>query len=321
MTNTDQTIISPQALAIATILSEMKIMLAKCIRRLVLAGLALGVAAHMAAAAQTLDLIARKGTIRIGYITDEVPFSFKKKDGNPAGYTIDLCGKIADAVARKLPQVKRDYVEITLADGFDAVKSNQIDLLCGAITINLGRRESVDFSQPIFLTGASALLRKDSPEYLQILFLDKRPTLATDRKSPSASIIGVRADTTTGATLREALGPDVPQTRVVDFPTHQDGLNALENHKIDAYFADRALLISLAAHARAPSTLAIGNRLFTHEPYGIALRRDDSTFRLLVDQALTEFYQSDDFPKLLKTYFGDEGPVLRSEIMTQSVPE
>jgi polar amino acid transport system substrate-binding protein/glutamate/aspartate transport system substrate-binding protein len=321
LTNAGQTIISPQALAVATILSEMKIMLAKCLRQLVLAGLALGVSIHMAAAAQTLDLIAQKETIRIGYIIDEAPFSFKKKDGNPAGYTIDLCGKIADAVMRKLPQVKRDYVEITLADGFDAVKNGQIDLLCGAITINLARRESVDFSQPIFLTGASALLRKDSPEYLQILFLDKRPTRTADTKSSSASIIGVRSDTTTGATLREALGPDVPQTRVVDFATHQDGLNALENHKIDAYFADRALLISLAAHAHTPSALAIGNRLFTHEPYGIALRRDDSTFRLLVDQALTQFYQSDDFPKLLKTYFGDEGPVLRSEIMTQSIPD
>lgn len=296
-------------------------MLAKCTRRLVLAGLALGLTAHMTAAAQTLDLIAQKGTIRIGYISDEAPFSFKNKDGILTGYTIDLCGKIADAVTQKLPQVKRDYVEITLADGFDAVKNGQIDLLCGAITINLARRETVDFSQPIFLTGASALLRKDSPEYLQILFLDKRPTQAADTKSPSKSIIGVRADTTTGATLREALGPDVPQTRVADFATHQDGLNALEDHKIDAYFADRALLISLAAHARNPSALAIGDRLFTHEPYGIALRQNDSTFRLLVDRTLTEFYQSDDFPKLLKTYFGDEGLVLRSEIMTQSIPE
>jgi polar amino acid transport system substrate-binding protein/glutamate/aspartate transport system substrate-binding protein len=40
-----------------------------------------------------------------------------------------------------------------------------------------------------------------------------------------------------------------------------------------------------------------------------------------VDQTLTGFYQSDDFPKTLKTYFGDEGAVLRSEIMTQSIPE
>lgn len=294
---------------------------ANCIRRLILAGIVLGISGYAAAAAQTLDLIAQKGTIRIGYINDEAPFSFKKKDGNPAGYAIDLCGRIADAVGSKVANLKRDYVETTLADGFDAVKSGQVDLLCGALTINLGRRQSVDFSQPIFLTGASALLRKDSPDYLMMLFLDKRTTQVSAKPAPATSTIGVRADTTTGATLRDALGPDVPTTRIADFATHQDGLNALEDHKIDAYFADRALLFDLASHAHKPSALVIGNRLFTHEPYGIALRQDDSAFRLLVDQTLTKTFQSDDFAKLLSTYFGEEGPILRREIMMQSIPQ
>ncbi len=294
---------------------------ANCMRRLVLAGILLGISAYTAVAAQTLDIIAQKGTIRIGYISDEEPFSFKKKDGNPTGYAIDLCGKIADAVGTKVANLKRDYVETTLADGFDAVKSGQVDLLCGALTISLGRRQSVDFSQPIFVTGASALLRKDSPDYLMALFLDKRLAQVSAKPAPATSAIGVRADTTTDATLREALGPDIPKTRIATFATHQDGLAALESHKIDAYFADRALLFDLASHARTPSALAIGNRLFTHEPYGIALRQDDSAFRLLVDQTLTETYQSDAFAKLLSTYFGEEGPVLRREIMMQSIPQ
>ena len=38
------------------------------------------------------------------------------------------------------------------------------------------------------------------------------------------------------------------------------------------------------------------------------------------DRALSDFYLSDDFPKLLKAYFGSEGPVLRSEIMMLSTP-
>lgn len=290
-------------------------------KRLIVMGLALCLSAYAAAAEQTLDLIAERGTVRIGYVADEAPFS-SRQDGasTPAGYTIDLCNQVADAIGRKILHVKREYVETTLAGGFDAVKNGEIDLLCGAVTINLERRESVDFSQPIFLTGASALLRKDSPEYLQVLFLDKRPTRAASASPSATSTIGVRSDTTTGATLRAALGPDVPKTRVVDFATHEDGLKALESHKIDAYFADRALLIGLAGRAKNPSALAVGNRLFTHEPYGIAIRRDDSSFRLLVDRALTAFYLSDDFPKLLKTYFGDEAPILRNEIMMQSIP-
>jgi len=76
---------------------------AHCMRRLVLAGIILGISAYTATAAQTLDLIAQKSTIRIGYISDEEPFSFKKKDGNPTGYAMDLCGKIADAVGPRSP--------------------------------------------------------------------------------------------------------------------------------------------------------------------------------------------------------------------------
>lgn len=289
-------------------------------RRLILLGLALCLSAHAAAAAQTLDLISQRKTVRIGYIADEQPFSFKK-GGKPAGYTIDLCRMIADEIGRKVSGLKKEYVETTLAGGFDAVRSGKVDLLCGATTISLGRREAVDFSQPIFLTGASALLRKDSPEYLQILFLEKRPIRAADMQASSGSAIGVRADTTTGAALRAALGPDVPETRVVDFATHEEGLKALEDHKIDAYFADRSLLLGLSGRARNRSALELGERLFTLEPYGIVLRQDDSAFRLLVDRALTAFYLSDGFPKLLKSYFGDEAPLLRSEIIMRSVPE
>jgi polar amino acid transport system substrate-binding protein/glutamate/aspartate transport system substrate-binding protein len=288
-------------------------------KRLIFTGIFLCFA-FAAAEAQTLDQIAQRGTVRVGYIADEAPFS-SKKNGKPTGYTIDLCQKITDAIAHSIPRAKREYVETTLADGFDAVKDGRIDLLCGATTINLTRREVVDFSQPIFLTGASALLRKDTPDYLQILFLDKRPVRAVDVRPDASSIIGVRADTTTGTSLRDALGPDVPTTRVQDFATHEDGLKALEDHKIDAYFADRALLLGLAARAHNPSALEMGDRLFTHEPYGIVLRRDDSTFRLLVDRTLTAYYLSDDFPKLLKTYFGGEAPTLRSEIMMQSIPQ
>ncbi|MBB3594113.1 ABC-type amino acid transport substrate-binding protein [Rhizobium sp. BK529] len=290
-------------------------------RRLLFLGLALAFPAFAPAMAQTLDTIKQSKTIRIGYITDEKPFSFKKADGSPAGYTIDLCRRIADEVGHNVSGLKKEYVETTLADGFGAVENGKVDLLCGATTINLERRESVDFSQPVFLTGASALLRRDSPDYLQVLFLDKQPVSAVDLKSPAQSSIGVRAGTTTGATLRDAIGPDVPQTRIVDFATHEDGLKALEDRRIDAYFADRALLIGLADRANNRSALELGSRLFTHEPYGIAVRRDDSTFRLLVDRTLTDFYTSNDFPKLLKTYFGAEAPALRSEIMMQSIPE
>ncbi len=298
--------------------------MAKCMRRLPLAIVALCLSA-LAAGAATLDTITQRGSVRIGYIDDEAPFSSivtgSKAGASPTGYAIDLCNRIADDIEHHVPDLKRDYIEMTLANGFDAVKTEQVDLLCGAVTVNLQRREIVDFSQPIFLTGASALLRKDSPSYLQTFFFDKPAVRAVSDRVVSSSVIGARANSTTGAALHEALQSQVStKTTIADFETHEEGLKALEDHRIDAYIADQVLLTSLATRARDPSLLEVGDRLFTHEPYAIALRRNDADFRLLADRALTDFYLSDDFLPLLETYFGADAPMLHTQIIMQHVP-
>ncbi|CAN7705141.1 amino acid ABC transporter substrate-binding protein [Ensifer adhaerens] len=292
--------------------------MAKRMRRFLFVSLALCFSA-LASAAATLNSIMESGTVRIGYISDQAPFSTRQPGAEPVGYAIDLCRKIADEIEDQIPQLKREFVEVTLADGFDAVENEDIDLLCGSITVNLKRREIVDFSQPIFLTGASALLRKDSPSYLQALFLNG-PAVHAVSERVATNVIGMRANTTTAGTLREALAIQESKTKLADFNTHEDGLKALEDHRIDAYIADQVLLINLAKRARDPSSLEVGDRLITHEPYAIAMRRNDADFRLLADRALTDFYLSEDFLPLLETYFGSEAPMLHTQIIMQHVP-
>ena len=46
----------------------------------------------------TLDKIARTGELVLGYRTDSTPLSFQDADGQPAGYSVDLCRKIAGRV-------------------------------------------------------------------------------------------------------------------------------------------------------------------------------------------------------------------------------
>ena len=43
----------------------------------------------------TLDKIKKKGTVAFGYREASSPFSFLGPDGQPAGYSVDLCRKIA----------------------------------------------------------------------------------------------------------------------------------------------------------------------------------------------------------------------------------
>jgi ABC-type amino acid transport substrate-binding protein len=283
----------------------------------------LGCAAlSVGAAAQTLDRIAAAKTVRIGYIADQAPFAAKGGDGTPAGYAIEVCGRVvAEIGGGGLTPV---YVETSLADAFTEIAADHIDMLCGAITATLGRRELVDFSEPIFMTGMSGLLRSDAPRDLRELFLGER-TISPPR-SPSlrpfaTSRIGVRDETTTEERLRRAIAEEGYGATVVDFADHQAGLTALEAGEIDAYFGDRALLAALHMQAKNPSRLMLASRLFTREPYGIAMKRGDADFRLAVDRILSKFYSTPDFSALLQKYFPEEASVISAEVQAHSISE
>jgi polar amino acid transport system substrate-binding protein len=275
-------------------------------------------------AAQTLDRIAATKTVRIGFIADQAPFASTGADDKPAGYAIDLCDHVVTQIGSDIAGVQSVYVETTLAQAFDAVANDQIDLLCGAITVTISRRETVDFSEPIFMTGMSGLLRSDAPRDLRELFLGERtisPPRSPALRPFATSRIGVRDETTTEARLRRAIAEEGYGAAVVDFATHKEGLAALESGEIDAYFGDRALLAGLLEQAQDSSQLMLANRLFTREPYGIAMKRGDAGLRLAVDRTLSEFYSTPEFAALLEKYFPEEAPIIRTDIQAHSIPE
>ena len=132
--------------------------------------MALGVS--LSASAQTLERIQNSGTINVGFVPDEAPFSFKSGDGQAAGYSVELCQRVADTVKARtgLSGLKVKYIPNSLEASLEMVANGQIDILCGAATETLKRREQVSFSIPIFSSGTGALLRTDAtPALVRVL--------------------------------------------------------------------------------------------------------------------------------------------------------
>ncbi|HEX5093546.1 MAG TPA: putrescine-ornithine antiporter, partial [Burkholderiales bacterium] len=130
----------------------------------VVAALTLGLAGALApdpAQAQTLDAVTKSGAIKLGYRDDARPFSFQDASGKPAGYSVELCQKVAADLKAKV-----EWVPVTLENRFEALRSGKADLLCGADTETLARRKEVSFSVPIFASGTAALVRDDAPRDL-----------------------------------------------------------------------------------------------------------------------------------------------------------
>ena len=258
------------------------------------AALALAAAFAPLAHAGTLDRIRQDKTLRIAYRADAPPFSYAGPDGKPAGFIIDLCSAVASDVATQLqiPHLAIDYVLVSAADRFDAIRNGKADLLCEATTATLSRRELVDFSIATFVDGASIMIRPDGPHSVEAL---------AGRK------IGVLAGTTTEEVLRNTLQAYKITADLIPVGTHQQGLAMLDSGQISAYFADRSILASLLQESKAPKDLQLATTYLTVEPYALALPHGDEDFRLAVDRALSHIYRSGAIGGILAHDFAGQG--------------
>jgi len=82
---------------------------------------------------------------------------------------------------------------------------------------------------------------------------------------------------------------------------------ALENGSADAFASDRGILIGLAVTSKDPSAFALPAILFSYEPYGFMVRRNDAAFRLAVNRALAGLYRSGDIAQIYDRWFGGFG--------------
>ncbi|MFO1210784.1 MAG: amino acid ABC transporter substrate-binding protein [Amaricoccus sp.] len=256
------------------------------LRQAVLAAL-LAAAAFPAAADGVLDRLKATGKINIGVRADAPPLSYTGEDGKPAGYSILVCNAVAAALGKAVGHdpLEITYVTVGTDDRFDAVKDGKVDLLCGADTITLTRREEVDFSIPTFVDGAAVLIRKGAAANLEALAGKK---------------VGVRAGTTTEQVLHVLLDAKQVKADVVTFDSHPDGIKALEDGKVDAYFGDQSILYSLLFKSDKANQLSISDNTLTVETQGLALPRGDDDFRLAVDRAVSALYRTGQMEAIFK---------------------
>ena len=161
----------------------------------------------------TLQQIKTSGKIKVGYRQFYPPLSFLDENGVPAGYSIDICEEIISGIQKKIGQtIDIEYIPVTSEGRFSALVDKKIDILCGATTKTLSRSEIVDFTQIIFVTGASFMTRAGN---------DIRGNFAGKK-------IGVIKDTTTEIELKKLFEETKIDTKTVFVRSTLEGRKALE---------------------------------------------------------------------------------------------
>ena len=260
----------------------------------------------------TLQQIKKSGQIRIGYRVSEPPMSFLDKDGNPTGYSIDLCKYIVTEVENRIgADVKVEYVPVTAEGRFKALADNKIDILCGSTTKTLSRSELVDFTQLTFVTGASLMTLKDNKARDSAGFYGKK--------------IGVVKDTTTAVVLKELIQETSTDAEVVLFNSAKEGIDALRKKKIDAFSSDQIVLIGIASKAHYPMNFVIDSNVFSFEPFALAVRRNDADFRLVADRVISDLYRSKKILEIYDKWIGEftrqRLPIFDAMIQLNATPE
>jgi len=259
----------------------------------------------------TLKKIKASSTFTLGYLESAPPFSFPGPDKRPVGYSIDLCTHVASAIQKQLGiDLKLNWVPVTTENRIDMVASGKVDIDCSTTTATLSRQEKVDFSLMTFADGGGLLTKSD-------LKLGAVADLADKR-------IAVIPGTTTETALQKFLKEEFVSVKYVPVKNHLEGLAAIEKGLAEGFASDRGILIGLAVTSKDPTRFALPPILFSYEPYGFMVRRNDAAFRLAVNRALAGIYRSGDIAAIYERWFGGFGkpsPAIAAMYMLNGLPE
>ena len=259
----------------------------------------------------TLKKIKTSGTFTIGYQVSAPPFSFPGPDKRPVGYSIDLCTHVASAIQQQLGvNLKLDWVPVTAENRIDMVAQGKVDIECSTTTASLSRQEKVDFSLMTFVDGGSLMAKADTN-------IRGLPDLAGKR-------IAVIPGTTTETALAKFLKEEFVTVELVRVKNHVEGLAAVEKGSAHAFASDRGILIGLAITSKDPAGFAFASLLFSYEPYGFMMRRNDAAFRLAVNRALAGLYRSGGILPIYERWFGAFGkpsPAIQAMYLLNGLPE
>jgi glutamate/aspartate transport system substrate-binding protein len=265
-------------------------------RRLLLLAIAIASVGD-AALAQTfegrLKQISETKIVKLAHRSDANPFSFVNAQGQPDGYTVDLCKFVVHSLEQQLSvKLAIAWVPVDTQSRFDAVAAGRADMECGASTVSFERMAKVDFSSFVFMENTGLLVRTSSG--------------ISSVGDLGGKKIAVIAGTTNEFALKKELQRRQLQTSLVEVKDRQEGMTELASGAVDGFASDKLLLVG-AQNAEA-STYTLLPENLSYEPYAIALPRGDWAFRIAVNRGLSQLYSDPQIIDIYLKWFAAIGP-------------
>lgn len=248
----------------------------------------------------TLEKVSRTGVLTIGTRTSSPPFAYVNRNNEWVGFSIDLVEQgVLPAVVKKVGKpVKLEKKESTPITRVTLLVSRNVDLIAGTMTNAPQRRADVDFSLTFFVTGGQFLVKKGSPI------------------TGIGDIAGQRVAALERSTYSRIIREQVPKAILLEFPDQPDAFEALVDGKVDAYTNDGVQLSGLKRKVPDLNAYEVVGRLYSKDPYAMALRKGDDAFRAVVNAGLRNLLESGKYFEIYEKWFGP-----KSELPYPMAPE
>lgn len=259
-----------------------------------------------------IERIRDKQVLTIAYDPNHAPFSLLGDDGQPTGYTVDLCRIIASQLVTQLNLGMLDvrWLKTNPRTRFEAIDSGDADLECSATSNTLERQRQYGFSLTTFIQGATFAVRQDAD-------LQKLEELASKK-------VAVVRNSTTGKLLQQAIASGQMQATLIEVKNMETAANLLAAKEVDAIAGDRLLMFDQLIRSKLGTRFRMLPQDFAPEFYAIMMSRADPDFRWAVNATLSRTYRTPVIGELYQRWFGSlnqPGQLMEALYFTQAFPE
>ncbi|MFL6671949.1 MAG: cystine ABC transporter substrate-binding protein [Massilia sp.] len=243
---------------------------------LVAAGVALP-----AAAADLLEAVKARGTLRIAMEGTYPPFNFKdQKTGQLAGYDVD----VAKLVAARLG-LKPQFVNTEWAAILAGLSAGKYDVIISQVGMTPKREQAFDFSEPYTYSSPQLIVRKN-----------ERATY-TSLNDLKGKKLGVGQ-----GSVFEQQAKAVPGIEVKSYPAAPENLQDLAFGRVDAALNDSLMVSYLLKTSQLP--IKAGARVGNVERMGIPFQKGNPRFKAAINKVIADAKADGSLKQISMKWFG-----------------
>jgi glutamate/aspartate transport system substrate-binding protein len=251
---------------------------------------ALAAAGVFAQANDTIAKVKATGTITMGVRDSSGALSYTLGDGKYVGYHVEICQRIITALSKQIGKpIEIRFQPVTSQNRIPLVSNGTVDIECGSTTNNMARQKDVDFLYTTYVEEVRIAVRANSG-ITSIAQLNGK-TVATTTGTTSVQLLR-KHERAKGVDFKEIFGKD-----------HADSFLLLESGRADAFVMDGQILAGNIAGSKSPNDFKIVGEPLSVEPIAIMVRKNDTAFKKLGDDTITQMAKSGELGRLYDKWF------------------